>query len=382
MGRPLKIAKAQVLTWTESNGTTDVATVAENLYNLNIIAGMPFVLTTTTAGLTAGVTYWFLQILTANTFIVGSGPNGPKQNIIFSGPVTVPMSVGAVDTGFNNPNSASYGVVGGNTGIYGNQILANVCIAVAGQGTISSVAANTQVYGTLTDFANTAPVTAAIEVPGVGTLGFVSAVAAAVAVTDTVATGNLVTVASSTTFVLNKPVTLAANIGGLVAGTVYYVKSKPDAGNISVSLTPGGANVVVSDETVSTTILQDVITLAAGSGFTVSNATWTHADQEPGFILRQKGRNKFLVQGATSGLVGACYTANVANTALTGGFMNVVATTAAPADFYVDRIADHQVHSFGANTDVQEQFVATFGTAYAANTYGGQPDAIVTISKA
>jgi hypothetical protein len=381
MGRPLKIAKANVSTITDTVAATDVVTV---LSTLNFDKNQRFVAASNVGGIVGGTTYYIKEVLSLTTLTLSATPGGAIFDLTANTTgQTVKCSVGIVDAGFNNPDQASYGIVGGNTGIYGNQILANVCIAAAGPGTISSVAANTKVFGTAvgTDFANSAPVASAIEVAGVGALGFVASVAAAVAVSATVATGNLVTVASSAGFVLNKPVVFNAAISVLAANTLYYVKSKPDGGNISVSTTPGGANVALTDVTAVSSALQDVITLAAPSAFSVTDAAWTHASAEAGFILRQKGRSKFLVQG-TSGLIGQCTLTDAANAALTGGQMNVVATTSAPADFFVDRIADHQVHGFGANTDVQTQYVATFGTAYAADTYGGQPDAIVTIAKA
>jgi hypothetical protein len=379
MGRPLKIAKATISTITDTATTTNIVTV---LSTANFDAGARFVAASTVGGVTGGTTYYVLNVIDATTLKLSATPGGAELALTNTTGQTVKCSVGLVDSGFNNPDQASYGIVGGNTGIYGNQILANVCIAAAGPGTISSVAANTKVFATSagTDFANSAPVGAAIEVAGVGALGFVASVAAAVAVSATVATGNLVTVASSAGFVLNKAVVFTPAIGVLAANTVYYVKSVPDGGNISVSATPGGANIALTNVTAVSSALQDVITLAAPSAFSVTDSAWTHASAEAGFILRQKGSRKFLVQGATSGLVGQCLTANVANAALTGGFMNVVATNAAAGNVYIDRIADRQVHGFG-NTDVAVQYVSTFGTAYAADTYGGQPDAIVTISK-
>lgn len=386
MGRPLKIAKATIRTITDTATTTNIVTiavVAGTGATLAINVGDRFVAATTVGGITGGTTYYVKSIIDSTTLTLSATLNGDVLALTNTTGQTVLASIALTDAGFNNPDQASYGIVGGNTGIYGSQILANVCIAAAGPGTISSVAANTKVFATSagTDFANSAPVGAAIEVAGVGALGFVASVASAVAVSATVAAGNLVTVASSAGFVLNKAVVFTPAIGVLAANTVYYVKSAPDGGNISVSATPGGANVALTNVTQVSSALQDVITLAAPSAFSVTDSAWTHASGEAGFILRQKGSRKFLVQGATSGLIGQCLTANVANAALTGGFMNVVATNAAAGNVYVDRISDRQVHGFGANTDVQTQYVATFGTAYAADTYGGQPDAIVTISK-
>ena len=64
MGRPLKIAKAQaVVSITGVNGTTEIVTTNANFTNLGIIKGMPFIVGTTTGGMTAGVTYWILEVV-------------------------------------------------------------------------------------------------------------------------------------------------------------------------------------------------------------------------------------------------------------------------------------------------------------------------------
>ena len=108
--------------------------------------------------------------------------------------------------------------------------------------------------------------------------------------------------------------------------------------------------------------------------------------------MRQKGKQKYLVQGGTTGLVAQCYTANLANTALTPNTMNILATDAASGTAYVQSLSDFGSLEFTANSGPvatgnivladADPVGATFNTAYAANTYGGQPYPIVTISNA
>ncbi len=81
MGRPLKIAKGQIITITATNGTTEVVTVSENLDNLNIIAGMPFVPASTTGGLTGGTTYYILKVVSSTTFTVSATPINANPNL-------------------------------------------------------------------------------------------------------------------------------------------------------------------------------------------------------------------------------------------------------------------------------------------------------------
>ena len=159
-----------------------------------------------------------------------------------------------------------------------------------------------------------------------------------------------------------------------------------------------------------------------------------YANDEAGYINRQKGKTKYLVTGLTTGLTGACYTANVANTALTPNTMNILATYDAGTGgtAYVQSLNDYQTEVFpttvapgslvigtaytiysagttnwtalgaAANmsgitftalatgsgtgtailTDANPDVIATFGTAYAANEYYTPSNPIVTIQSA
>jgi len=76
-------------------------------------------------------------------------------------------------------------------------------------------------------------------------------------ITATSSTGNLITVASTTGFVTGMSVTVASNVGNLVAGTTYYVLSGFTGTQFSVSLTPGGSAFALSNtsaQSVSATI--------------------------------------------------------------------------------------------------------------------------------
>lgn len=383
MGRPLKIAKGQVVTITAMNGTTEVVTTNANFTNLGIIAGMPFTVTTSSGNLVAGTTYWILKVINSgnnSTFTVSAtqpsaNVNNTPFNVSTVGPVTVLMTVGyAIDTGFSNPNgsntatnSTSYGAVGGNTALYGKQALVSVAIGVAGTGTISASTSSTTVTGTDTLFTT--------ELSG------------GECITD--ANGNLI---------------------GFVD--------------------------TITDDT--------ELELLANSAEDY-DGSFVFALSEAGYIVRQKGKTKYLVQGATSGLVGACYTANVANSALTPNTMNIISTNAASGTNYISSLNDYQSEVFptqiasgslvagtlytiyktgttnwtsvgsasnmtgvtfkatgtavGTGTavlaNVVPDVIATFGTAYAANTYpgtnpitgqtsavSGQPNPIVTINNA
>jgi len=334
MGRPLKIAKAQaVVTLTATNGTTEVVTTNANFTTLGIIAGMPFIPASNVGNLVAGTTYWILEVLNAgnnSTFTVSetqlsANPTYTKFNLGTTAAQSVALSVGVVDAYFNNPtgpqwpatNANTYSVVGGNTAIYGSQVLCRVALGVAGTGTLTCDTGNTTVTGS-------------------GTLFSTELAAGSVLVDDE---GDLI---------------------GFVDSVTNDTELELDA------------NALVD----------------------VTNGSFSYALNEAGYIVRQKGKQKYLVKGTTSGLVGQCYTANIANAALLPNTMSIIATYANTATTLVQSLSDHTVEIFTAtsgqtalpndtaNINNSSPAFGTFNTAYAANTYGGQPYPIVSINKA
>ena len=456
MGRPLKIAKAQaVLTITDTTAATGAVTVTESLTTTGVIAGMPFVIASNVGNLLTATTYYVLTVIDANNFTVSAtdlSANTTRTAVTLADTTgqSVSMSVGVVDAYFNNPeggagfpatNANTYGVVGGNTGIYGSQVLPRVAIGISGTGNIYSSDASALVYGAGTDFANTLSTGSAIQaVDAYGTttnLGFATATFGYVSVTvaNTVVSGNVIgTTGNALTLALDQPVSFSANLGTLVTGTTYFVKTTPNAAAFTVSATLGGAPKVMTAATGTPDALQDSITLGANASATITGLgqNYVYANDEAGFIVRQKGKTKYLVQGGTTGLIAQCYTANVANTALTPNTMNILSTDAASATAFVSSVNDYNSELFPTQVDagslsagtlytiystgttdwsdvgaasnmtgvtflatgagsgtgtavvysVNPDVIATFNTAYAANTYDGQPNPIVTIANA
>ena len=361
MGRPLKIAKAQaVITITATNATTEVVTTSANLTNLGIIAGMPFIPATTVGGLIGGTTYYVLQVLSATTFTasateLSANPTYTPVNLTATTGQTVAATVGLVDSGFNNPTGSAntYGVVGGNTAFFGDQTLVNVAIGVNGTGTLYAYATSNVVGGIGTDLGNIPADTSIIQyvdsTGGLVTLGYVdtSTGVTTVAITNATATGNFLTTSGNAqTLYANLPVTLNANIGGLTAGTNYFVKAIPNAAAFTVSVTAGGANVALTNATAASNALQDTTLLAANATATISGASYLYATPEAGFIVRQKGKTKYLVTGSTSGLTAPCFTANVANTALTPNTFNILGTYADSSTVFVQSLSDYRTEVF------------------------------------
>jgi hypothetical protein len=459
MGRPLKIAKAQtVLTITDTAETGSIVTISGgNLTTaptVGIAKGMSFIVATTVGGLTANTIYYVNSILSNTTFDVSQTQYSVQPQIMQPLTDTTGQSVKAsfnvVDAYFNNPvggagfpatNANTYGVVGGNTAIVGSQVLPRVAIGISGTGNIYSSDASALVYGAGTDFANTLSTGSAIQaVDAYGTttnLGFATATFGYISVTvaNTVVSGNVIgTTGNALTLAVDQPVSFSANIGTLVAGTTYFVKTTANAAAFTVSSTLGGAPKVMTAASGTPNALQDSITLGANALATIAGLgqNYVYANDEAGFIVRQKGKTKYLVQGGTTGLIAQCYTANVANTALTPNTMNILSTDAASATAFVSSVNDYNSEVFPAQVaagslsagtlytiystgttnwslvgsasnmtgvtflatgsgtgtgtavvnSVNPDVIATFNTAYAANTYDGQPNPIVVIASA
>ena len=379
MGRPLKIAKAQaVLTITNTATTGSIVTISGgNLTTsptVGIASGMSFVVASNISGLVAGTTYYVDTILSNTTFSVSETQLSVQPRVMAtlanSSGGTVKASFNVVDAYFNNPlggtgfpatNSNTYSVVGGNTAIVGPQVLAQVAIGINGTGTLYSTSGNANVFGVGTDLANTLSVGSAIQI-GVANingstdyvnLGFAATLSgyANIEISNATATGNfLTTVGTATDLFVNQPVVLSANIGGLAAGTTYFVKTTPNAAAFSVSSYVGGANVPLTNQNATSYAVQDRVILATTATTTAANSSFVYANDEAGFIVRQKGKQKYLVTGSTTGLTSQCLTANVANTALTPNSMRILATYANSATQTVQYLSDHNAGLFTANS--------------------------------
>ena len=397
MGRPLKIAKAQaVLTITDTAQTGSIVTISGgNLTTsptVGVATGMPFVVASTVGGLTAGVTYFINSILSNTTFDVSATDLSVQPQVMATlsdtSSQTVLMSVGVVDAYFNNPvggagfpatNANTYGVVGGNTAIVGKQVLTRVAIGINGTGTLYGDTGNLNVYGSGTDFANTLSVGSAIQVASANingstdytNIGFVGTNTGyiTVAVANTTATGNVIgTSGNAQTLFVGAPVTFSANTGGLVTGSTYFVKTIANAAAFTVSNTQYGSPTAITTGTDTANARIDVTVLVATPPANFTGASFVYANDEAGFIVRQKGKTKYLVTGGTTGLTAQCYTANVANTALTPNTMNILSTDAASATAYVSSINDYNSEVFPTQVAAGSLVAGTVYTIYSAGT--------------
>jgi hypothetical protein len=352
---------------------------------------MPFVPSITTCtNLIAATTYYILKITGASTFTVSATPLNANPTstpvTLTTGTTASALSVGVVDAYFNNPNGPqwpatnanTYSVVGGNTAIFGKQVLANVAIGQNGTGILYAATDTEYVTGIGTDLANTLSVGSVVQLVSTSgtatnytTLGFANTVPGltTVAVANTQNTGNIIgTSGNAQTLLANGTVRFTANLGGLVSGQVYFVKAIANASAFTVSTTLAGAEVDLSNATGTPDAQQDVVELVANAEVAASGSSFIYATPEAGFIVRQKGKTKYLVTGTTSGLTSAVYTANVANTALTPNTMSIRATNAASGVQFVSSVNDHSSELFPATVAAGSLSAGTVYTIYSAGT--------------
>jgi hypothetical protein len=400
MGRPLKIAKAQaVLTITNTATAGSVVTVSGgNLITtptVGIMSGMSFVVASNISGLNAGVTYYVDTILTNTTFSVSQTQLSVQPRVMAtlanSSGGTVKASFAVVDAYFNNPvggagfpatNANTYGVVGGNTAIVGKQVLAQVAIGINGTGTLyTPTAVNTSavVVGVGTDLANLTT-GAALQVAVANNngstdyvdLGFASATHGnvSVAVANTTVSGSVIgTSGNAQTLIADMPIQFSANFGGLTTGTTYFVKTIANAAAFTVSTSQGGPiQPVTANVSVTANALMNRVVLTANANVVTSNAAFVYANDEAGYIVRQKGKTKYLVTGTVTGLTAQCFTANIANTALTPNTMNILSTNAASGTAYISSVNDYNSEVFPATVAPGSLVTGTVYTIYSAGT--------------
>jgi hypothetical protein len=84
---------------------------------------------------------------------------------------------------------------------------------------------------------------------------------ASVAVTATTATTNLITCSSTSTFTVDQPVVFSGSLGGINAGTTYYVLTIDSATTFTVSLAQGGTVISLSSATGSLNVQHSTVNL-------------------------------------------------------------------------------------------------------------------------
>jgi len=400
MGRPLKIAKAQaVLTITDTATTGSIVTVSGgNLTTsptVGVASGMSFIPASSIGGLTANTIYYIDTILSNTTFSVSTTQLSVQPRVMATLTNTTGGTVKAtfnpVDAYFNNPvsgagfpstNANTYGVVGGNTAIIGKQVLCNVAFGVQGVGALFASTSSNVVVGLGTDFANLATGTHLYaqwggNVQVAQLLGTTTSTKGnlKVVVANTTVSGNIIgTSGNAQTLTVSTPVSFDSTFGGLTAGTTYFVKAIANAAAFTVAATPDGAEVqLTANASVTGNAIQNRVVLGAVSANNATGTTgygdpFVQALPEAGYIVRQKGKTKYLVTGTVTAITAPVYTANVANTALTPNTMTIIGTTATPSTVYMSSVNDYQSRTFPATVAPGSLSVGTLYTIYQSGT--------------
>jgi len=172
-----------------------------------------------------------------------------------------------------------------------------------------------------------------------GTVASIDTVSTATASSD--AGTDLITVTSTAAFDLDAPIWFAATIGGLSADTTYFVKTIDSGTTFSVSATLGGTALALTTTTVVSTANIEKLTLGAVSTFTKSAYSGIQgAADEAVYILRQKGKRKYLVSNGPETRQGICTLVKKAQADLLAGEMSIQGTYTNAATTYIESISD------------------------------------------
>ena len=317
---------------------------------------------------------------------------------------SVNLSFNQVDEGYPSDTPQDMGVVGGDTAQTGKQLTAFGAIAIANPGAFWFDTSTTDVYGDKTaDFdvniavgeqlsftGDNIPFTVGALVTGVtyvinntvGTteaqwktmgatganLGEVFIAAAAGAGTGTVSYASnganvplgtvnalavvetptassdsgtgLITVTSTADFDLDAPIWFGADIGGLTAGTTYFVKTIDSGTTFSVSATRSGTALALTSTTVVSTANIEKLDLDAVATFTKSEVAVLGSNDEAVYIKRQKGKRKYLVSNADGSRQGICTLVKKAQADLLAGEMSIEGTYDNAGVTYIESISD------------------------------------------
>jgi hypothetical protein len=152
---------------------------------------------------------------------------------------------------------------------------------------------------------------------------------ASVAVTATTTITNLITCSSTSTFMVDQPVVFSGSLGGIVAGTTYYILTINSGTQFTVSLAQGGTAVPLSSATGSLNVQHSTVNLLSNQpvvfyGTAIGNLV-------PGttyYVLSAVSSTTFTVSAtAGPGAVFAQSTSSGSMTCFTGPSQNVYIST-------------------------------------------------------
>lgn len=212
---------------------------------------------------------------------------------------------------------------------------------------------------------------------------------------------NTYSVVGGNTAIYGKQVTGTVVFGSTVGeGTITVSTDSPNVDGVGTDLanTLSDGDIVYSTTGAVLGVIDDIANANATFATFAANATANYegafsiATPEAGYIVRQKGKQKYLVKGTTTGTVGAVYTFDGSSGAQPVNSIVITATDANAATVYVQSLSDHNAELFTADSgpiatgnivlqDADPAY-ASFNAAAAANAAAGQPYPIVTVNNA
>ena len=211
---------------------------------------------------------------------------------------------------------------------------------------------------------------------------------------------NTYSVVGGNVAIYGNQVSVGVAFGVAGTGTVIALSNSPNLDGVGTDFanTLSDGDVITTDQGVFLGIIDDIAnanatfaTFAANAAANVNGVPFVSATPEDGYIVRQKGKSKYLVKGTTTGITGAVYTIDTDKANLLPNTCSITATFANAATAYVLSLSDHNAELYNSNTgDTPTEgnlvlanstpVYATFNAAAVANTDNGQPYPIVTIS--
>ena len=218
-----------------------------------------------------------------------------------------------------------------------------------------------------------------------GTVSALAVVSTPTASSD--ATTDLITVTSTADFDVDAPIWFGADIGGLTAGTTYFVKTIDSGTTFSVSATKGGPALALTTTTVVSTANIEKLTLSAVSNATKNEVSVISANDETVYFLRQKGKRKYLVSNAAGTRTGICTLVKKAQADLLAGEMSIEGTYDNAGTTYIESISD--VNGLPFDDDSGSPLTATTQTgmqatfeAIAGSPLAGSTKPVITLPSA
>lgn len=211
---------------------------------------------------------------------------------------------------------------------------------------------------------------------------------------------NTYSVVGGNTAIIGKQVTGTVAFGVAGEGTITVATDSVDIDGVDTDFanTLADGDIIYSTDGTVLGVIDDIANATANTATFAANAAanyagaFSTATPEAGYIVRQKGKQKYLVKGTTTGIVGAVYTFDGSTGAQPANSIVITATDASNSTVYVQSLSDHTAELFTAesgpiatgNIVLQDADPAysSFNAAAVANAAAGQPYPIVTVNNA